>query len=119
MTQPKSIEEIRQEIGRRLKATRLALGLKTREVHRATGIGESTWSQYEGGRRTPDVLAMGRYCERFGFTLDWIYRGVVAGLPVHLAETTLAELANLPLEAVDKERKRRPRKTAATPPTGV
>ena len=79
----------RTEIGRRLKATRQALGLRTRDIHRATGIAESTWSQYENGRRFPDLMQMMPFADRFGIPLDWIYRGVIAAVPFDLAQRIL------------------------------
>ncbi|MCW2245202.1 transcriptional regulator with XRE-family HTH domain [Azospirillum fermentarium] len=86
----------REEIGRRLKATRLALGLRARDIHRATGIGESAWSQYENGRRFPDLLQILPFADRFGVSLDWIYRGIPTALPFELAQNTLAHLAASP-----------------------
>jgi transcriptional regulator with XRE-family HTH domain len=79
----------RIEIGRRLKATRQALGLRTRDVHRATGIAESTWSQYENGRRFPDLLQILPFAERFGISLDWIYRGIITAVPYEIAQRVL------------------------------
>jgi transcriptional regulator with XRE-family HTH domain len=79
----------RIEIGRRLKATRQALGLRARDIHRATGIGESTWSQYENGRRFPDLMQMLPFADRFGIPLDWIYRGIVAAVPYEIAQRIL------------------------------
>lgn len=79
----------RSEIGRRLKATRQALGLRTRDIHRATGIAESTWSQYENGRRFPDLMQMLPFADRFGIPLDWIYRGIIAAVPYEIAQRIL------------------------------
>lgn len=89
MTQSPQPPHSRAEIGRRLKATRQALGLRARDIHRATGIGESTWSQYENGRRFPDLMQMLPFAERFGIPLDWIYRGIVAALPYEIAQRIL------------------------------
>jgi transcriptional regulator with XRE-family HTH domain len=79
----------RPEIGRRLQMTRQALGLRARDVSRATGIGESTWSQYEHGHRFPDLLQILPFAERFAIPLDWIYRGIIAAVPFELAQRIL------------------------------
>lgn len=86
----------RDEIARRLRATRLALGLRPSELCQATGIGTSTYSQWEAGLRMPDVLQILPICERFGLTLDWIYRAQISGLAYDLAVKIQAELANDP-----------------------
>lgn len=89
VTRNSSPPHSRIEIGRRLKATRQALGLRTRDVHRATGIAESTWSQYENGHRFPDLMQMLPFAERFGIPLDWIYRGIIAAVPYEIAQRVL------------------------------
>lgn len=89
VTQSPQPPHSRSEIGRRLKATRQALGLRTRDIHRATGIAESTWSQYENGRRFPDLMQMLPFADRFGVPLDWIYRGILAAVPFDLAQRIL------------------------------
>jgi transcriptional regulator with XRE-family HTH domain len=63
--------------------------LRTRDVHRATGIAESTWSQYENGHRFPDLMQMLPFAERFGIPLDWIYRGIIAAVPYEIAQRVL------------------------------
>ncbi|NYZ16922.1 helix-turn-helix transcriptional regulator [Azospirillum sp. RWY-5-1] len=92
MTHPPPPPHSRSEIGRRLKATRLALGLRARDLHHATGIGESAWSQYENGRRFPDLMQMLPFADRFGVPLDWIYRGIIGAVPFDLAQRILAQL---------------------------
>lgn len=89
MTQIPSPPHSRIEIGRRLKATRQALGLRTRDIHRATGIAESTWSQYENGHRFPDLMQMLPFADRFGIPLDWIYRGIISAVPYEIAQRVL------------------------------
>lgn len=102
MTQPPFYTHSRSEIGRRLKATRQALGLRARDIHRATGIGESTWSQYENGRRFPDLLQMLPFADRFGVPLDWIYRGILTAVPFELAQGILEQM-NSPTATANNE----------------
>lgn len=104
MTQPALHAHSRNEIGRRLKATRQALGLRARDIHRATGIGESAWSQYENGRRFPDLMQMLPFAERFGVPLDWIYRGILTAVPFELAQSILEQLSPSVVKADDEVR---------------
>lgn len=101
MNQPPPLPHSRSEIGRRLKATRQALGLRARDVHRATGIGESTWSQYENGRRFPELLQILPFADRFGVSLDWIYRGILSAVPFELAQDIRERLEKLVAEGCD------------------
>jgi transcriptional regulator with XRE-family HTH domain len=89
VTQRPPLPHSREEIGRRLKATRQALGLRARDIHRATGITESAWSQYEKGRRFPNLIQILPFADRFGIPLDWIYRGIVAAVPYEIAQHIL------------------------------
>lgn len=99
MIEPSPLAHSRSEIGRRLKATRQALGLRARDIHRATGIGESAWSQYENGRRFPDLMQMLPFADRFGVPLDWIYRGLITAVPFELAQGILERLDRTPTKA--------------------
>lgn len=102
VTTPSPLPHSRAEIGRRLKATRQALGLRARDIHHATGIGESTWSQYENGRRFPDLMQMLPFADRYGVTLDWIYRGIIAAVPFELAQKILDQLGQMSLQDAEK-----------------
>lgn len=59
----------------RLRAARTALGKTQREACRAAGVEPNTWNQWERARYLPDVLAMSRFSDLYGITLDWVYRG--------------------------------------------
>lgn len=86
----------RDKIAQRLRATRTALGLNARALCQAVELGESTYSQWERGLRFPEVLQMLPLCDRFGLTLDWIYRGHIGGLSYDLAEKIKAILSTMP-----------------------
>lgn len=74
------------DIGRRLRATRDALGL-TQEVAAQIGaVSDNAWSMWEKGERTPAPGSMLRLRVEFGISLDWIYAGDPARLPHDLAE---------------------------------
>jgi transcriptional regulator with XRE-family HTH domain len=65
------------------------MGLRPVDICRATGIKPSAYSQYESGRSRPNLDDMIRYAEAFHVTLDWIYRGDPAGLPMRIAREVL------------------------------
>lgn len=48
---------------------------------RKAGMSPSAWNNYETGDRRISIDAAIALCDRFGVTLDWIYRGRIAGLP--------------------------------------
>jgi DNA-binding XRE family transcriptional regulator len=74
-----------REIGLRLKATRIALGLTQDEMATSINVGRTTLTNWEKGDRMPDPLAMARLAERYGATMDWIYWGNMSGLQLSLA----------------------------------
>lgn len=85
---PEMNGESTQAIAARIEITRLALGYKTQGAF-AAAIDRSytpqRWNNYVAGRdRLPLNVAL-KLCQRFGLTLDWIYRGDTNGLPVRLA----------------------------------
>lgn len=76
------------EIADRLRLTRLASGLSQAAWCRLVGIAPSAWHNYEtlgpNWRRISLDQAL-KVCGGAGVTLDWIYRGQAAGLPMNLA----------------------------------
>ena len=77
--------EYSREVGRRLRVTRLSLGMTAVELCREIDVAPKAYSQWENGKRLFDVLAAFRLKERHGVTLDWIYAGDPSGLPARLA----------------------------------
>jgi transcriptional regulator with XRE-family HTH domain len=73
------------QMGRRLTAVRLALGLKLRDFSNY-GIEVSRMSNWEQGERPPNAVALIPFCERFDVPLDYIFRGKVGSLPADLRE---------------------------------
>jgi transcriptional regulator with XRE-family HTH domain len=71
-------------IGQRLEALRTAFDLKQADFAGRAGIQQNTYSQYATGKNLPRVEFAERICDEYGVTLDWIYRGDVSGMPVHL-----------------------------------
>ena len=73
-------------IGLRLRLTREVLNLTQAEFADRCGIARNTYNQYEMGKNTPKLLFAIDICDRFGLTLDWIYRGDPSGLPYKVAD---------------------------------
>lgn len=69
------------EIGRRLRALRLAFGSDSQvawcEKH---NLSQSQWNNWEKGARRISVDSAERLCDAYGVTLDWVYRGRRDGL---------------------------------------
>lgn len=85
-------------VGRRLRLTREALRLTQREFAGAAEIATNTYGQYETGARLISPKRAVELCDRWGLTLDWIYRGDPGDLPYKSAAAINA-LADL-----DKQR---------------
>lgn len=76
-----------EAIGKRLVATRLALGFESQmEFAAAANISPQALNNYERGRSRPALEIALALCNRFGLTLDWIYRGDAGGLPHRLVQ---------------------------------
>jgi transcriptional regulator with XRE-family HTH domain len=75
------VSEFDAAAGRRLTAARRALNLTQAELADALAISPGAIGNYEQGKRTPDPAVMARFCLLYGVTMDFLYRGVLAGLP--------------------------------------
>lgn len=74
------------EVGRRLQALRKVLNLTQAEIADANGIDRTNWGRFEKGKRLlPRDIAFD-LAERYGITIDWLYRGRVDGLSIDMAE---------------------------------
>ncbi|MDE0003540.1 MAG: helix-turn-helix transcriptional regulator [Rhodospirillaceae bacterium] len=74
-----------RQVGRRLRVARPGLGRSAADICRELGTTDRAWSQGETGKRLLDVLVAIRLKERYGITLDWLYDGDPARLPLDLA----------------------------------
>lgn len=89
-------------IARRIKLTRLALGLTQAEMCRRTGITPPAWNNYEKALGRPDIDPALAIVRATGVSLDWIYLGLEAHLPANVIEG----IRRIETGAVRKERKR-------------
>lgn len=73
-------------IAARLRLLRGALGLKSSQLCKATGIARNTYSQWENGKGRPPLDQARVLRAVFGVSLDWLYEGDRASLPLQLAQ---------------------------------
>jgi transcriptional regulator with XRE-family HTH domain len=88
----------KQQIGARLIQAREAIGLRQAEMARGLDIGRDKLNGYERGRFFPDPVVVYRMWRLYGVTADWIYLGVLAGLP-HSVAARLDAAARASVEA--------------------
>lgn len=78
------------EIGKRLRWTRLALGMSqvgiARELMPDDEYAAQVWNNWEKGRDRPSVDSALLMVKKYRLSLDWIYVGDDSMLPSHLAK---------------------------------
>lgn len=89
-------DEFKRLVGKRLRMARKALNLTQPAAADSSGVGSSTWANYETGQRLADPWALERFCRYYGVTMDWIYLGNAGGLPRDLWEKMLSPSRHLP-----------------------
>lgn len=90
-------EESKEEIGKRLKITRFALGVETQTAFAKRlggGVTPQRWNNYESGRDRLTLNLALLICRKcLAVTLDWLYRGDKSTLRRNfLSEIEAAEL---------------------------
>jgi transcriptional regulator with XRE-family HTH domain len=73
-------------IARRLQLLRKALAPTQAEFCRRIGVAPNAWNNYEKAFNRINIDAALRIQQLYGVPLDWIYIGIPAMLPSHLAE---------------------------------
>lgn len=85
-----------QAVADRLALTRRAAGYDNQAPWcRRVGITTAAWNNYERSLRRINIDDAIKVCAATGVTLDWIYRGISAGLP-HVLATDIQRLQALP-----------------------
>lgn len=79
------------EMAERLELTRRALGYDGQTefcdaVSTHFSLTPQRWNNYERGRERITVDVAMALCDRFGLTMDWIYRNQRQGLPADIAK---------------------------------
>lgn len=78
--------EWKRAVGERLVRARTVLGKSQAQLARGLGISAQRLANYEGGSRPFDIGLATVLAEKYGITLDYIYRGQIHGLPMDIAE---------------------------------
>ena len=73
-------EASRKQVAERLKIARDALGMTQVKFADLAGVSPQAYNNWERGRQRPDLDQAIALCRAHGVTLDWIYRGTLAGL---------------------------------------
>lgn len=82
------------DIGWRIRTLRMALGYRNASQFAAfVGWSPQLLSNYERGEKRPELTKAIALCNRTGITLDWLYRGERAGLPLDRVAAIDAHLA--------------------------
>jgi transcriptional regulator with XRE-family HTH domain len=80
----------RQQVGRRLKTAIQALGLSQAAVARELAVSPQKLGNWIRGDHYPDEWFVLRFCNRYGVTTDYLYRGLTPGLQQALAGALFA-----------------------------
>jgi transcriptional regulator with XRE-family HTH domain len=76
----------KQHVGRNLALLLLAIGRPDAEIARSINISSSKLGNWKRGDNYPDPYAATQLCDRYGATMDWIFRGTLYGMPADLAD---------------------------------
>jgi transcriptional regulator with XRE-family HTH domain len=83
----------REAVGRRLMVMRQGLGITRNEWLKRYKLGASRYSMWESGLVYPDIKFLMQVCQDYGWTMDYFYRGSLAGVAFSRAQAELAEAA--------------------------
>lgn len=85
------------QVGNRIVALRNARGVKQSELAVSLKITAQRLSNYETGKRPLDIELASAICDKLSGTLDYLYRGVRAGLPFEVIERLALEEGRFPI----------------------
>lgn len=91
--QPRA-SDILSAVGERLRAARWELDPNRTRFAAQFGVKHTTWEKWEKGGAYPDPYVMSKLCQDYGLTMDYLYRGILAGMPNE--DVKLALAAKLP-----------------------
>jgi transcriptional regulator with XRE-family HTH domain len=63
------------QVSRRIAILRAAYGLTQSEMALSLGVGRAAFANWEQGTRTPNIEIMCKMADKYGVSLDWLYRG--------------------------------------------
>lgn len=77
--------QYKRDVGARLRLAIEALDLSFAEVARELDESPSKLGNWMRGTNFPDPWFVRRFCDRYGLTTDWLYRGQVSGVASDVA----------------------------------
>ncbi len=84
---PDDIGDMACDVGRRLKLSRLAMGMcDQKQFGEDAGLQQSLYNRFESGKRLLTLQSAMQLCHHYKLTLDWLYRGDPSGLPCKMAD---------------------------------
>lgn len=87
--------DMKKQIGGRLRQARSIVCDSASQCARSLGIPPNTWLNYEAGERYPDPYHVVRFCDTYGLTTDFIYRGRLRGVAPEVMVRLAAEYPEL------------------------
>jgi hypothetical protein len=85
-----------QQVSRRLRVAQTALGARGKDWAETYGEGESTIANWKAGDNYPNPWFLTRLCEDTGLTMDFFYRGSLAGVAERLVKPLRQAAATVP-----------------------
>jgi transcriptional regulator with XRE-family HTH domain len=98
----------RAQVGRRLRAAIDILGLTQTDVAKTLGASPSKLGNWIRGDNYPSEWFVKQFCDRYGITTDWLYRGLVFGMDANLADALWKFERAPPVAAPPKPKGRAP-----------
>lgn len=97
--------DLQKIVSARLRAIQKEMHLSDSGMADRLKIGRSRWSNWIGieNSNMPEERVLIDLCEMTGLTLDWIYRGKLAGLPLALAIRLEARVAGLDPDGTNED----------------
>ncbi len=84
-------------VAKRLQLFRKSLGMRQVDLARELGWSQQKWGEWENAKRLPNLRDMIELAERYGVTLDYIYRGDMSRLPDWMAREIRGIINQFPL----------------------
>lgn len=81
-----AVSQHKRDVAARLQLTLEALDLRQADVAATLGISQSKLGNWLRGDTYPNEFLMALFCDRYGVTMDWLYRGLIYGLPSAVAD---------------------------------
>ena len=89
----------KEEVGSRVRLLREALGIRQGVFAARIGVAPNLLANVEAGGNYPNPKLAATICSEFGVTMDWLFRGVRAGVSSDVAQRIVAFEAKAPTDS--------------------